>query len=60
MNTHSSGYLGGYIMGIRDRHMDNMMLVGKTTVEFMHIDFGFILDRGPIFDAQLISIPTGV
>jgi phosphatidylinositol kinase/protein kinase (PI-3 family) len=52
--------LGGYLLGIRDRHMDNMMLINnQNSLQFLHIDFGFILDTGPIFDAQLISIPTG-
>lgn len=42
-------------MGIRDRHQDNMMI--KDNKIFFHIDFGFILNDAPGFDAPIFSIP---
>lgn len=43
------------VMGIRDRHQDNMMI--KDNKIFFHIDFGFILNDAPGFDAPIFSIP---
>eukprot|EP01126_Amoeba_proteus_P003294 TRINITY_DN11093_c0_g1_i3.p1 TRINITY_DN11093_c0_g1~~TRINITY_DN11093_c0_g1_i3.p1 ORF type:complete len:310 (+),score=84.10 TRINITY_DN11093_c0_g1_i3:64-930(+) len=46
------------ILGIRDRHQDNMMI--KDDMLFFHIDFGFILNDAPGFDAPIFSIPNGM
>lgn len=35
----------GYIMGIGDRHVQNI-LIDKTTAEVIHIDFGIAFELG--------------
>jgi hypothetical protein len=47
--------LASYVLGIRDRHQDNMLI--KDDHIFFHIDFGHLWNRGPIIDAPRISIP---
>lgn len=37
----------GYIMGIGDRHVNNI-LIDKSTAEVIHIDFGIALERGKL------------
>jgi len=50
-------YLACWVLGIRDRHQDNMMI--KDNAIFFHIDFGFIFNDAPGFDAPIFSIPSG-
>jgi len=54
----AGSYVACWILGIRDRHQDNMMI--KDNLVFFHIDFGFILNDAPGFDAPIFSIPRGV
>eukprot|EP01127_Copromyxa_protea_P012209 TRINITY_DN3157_c0_g1_i3.p1 TRINITY_DN3157_c0_g1~~TRINITY_DN3157_c0_g1_i3.p1 ORF type:complete len:654 (+),score=84.54 TRINITY_DN3157_c0_g1_i3:466-2427(+) len=54
----AGSYIGCWVLGIRDRHQDNMMI--KDDKIFFHIDFGFILNEQPGFDAPIFSIPREV
>lgn len=54
----AGSYVACWILGIRDRHQDNMMIKDDDT--FFHIDFGFIFNDAPGFDAPIFSIPRGV
>jgi len=54
----AGSYVACWVLGIRDRHQDNMMV--KDNHIFFHIDFGFILNDAPGFDAPIFSIPRGV
>jgi len=53
----AGSYLACWVLGIRDRHQDNMMI--KDNKIFFHIDFGFIFNDAPGFDAPIFSIPKG-
>jgi len=53
----AGSYLACWVLGIRDRHQDNMMIKDNTI--FFHIDFGFIFNDAPGFDAPIFSIPGG-
>jgi len=54
----AGSYIACWILGIRDRHQDNMQI--KDGKIFFHIDFGFILNESPNLDAPIFSIPRGV
>merc|ERR1711974_42382 len=49
----------GWVLGIRDRHQDNKLILtksGKTLL--VPIDFGFLFNSGPMIDAPRISFPN--
>jgi hypothetical protein len=58
IRTLAGSCLASFVLGIRDRHEDNMLV--KDGHIFFHIDFGHIFNMGPIIDAPRISIPDGV
>ena len=44
----AAGYcVGSYVLGLRDRHADNIM-INYVEGNFLHIDFGHFLDNGKI------------
>lgn len=46
-NSVATTSMVGYIMGIGDRHVNNI-LIDKATAEVIHIDFGIALERGKL------------
>jgi len=52
----AGGMVGSYIMGVRDRHKDNMMMKGDDT--YFPIDFGHLFNQGPVIDAGLFAMPA--
>jgi len=55
VSTLAGSCLASYILGIRDRHQDNMLI--KDNHIFFHIDFGHLWNQGPLIDAPRIAIP---
>jgi len=41
--TTAAGYIGGFLLGIRDRHEDNLMVSCKT--DFFQLDFGHMFNN---------------
>jgi len=59
MITSAAGsYIGGFVLGVRDRHWDNILIRNKHTM--LHIDFGFLLGTQPPIDAPKLSISSGM
>lgn len=52
--TAASSYVSSYILGIRDRHDDNILVHPDGTC--FHIDFGFVLNESPKLDASPFAI----
>lgn len=51
----AGGYVAGWVLGIRDRHQDNMMI--RHGHIFYQIDFGHMFNEKPTIDAPRFSIP---
>jgi len=50
--------LASFVLGIRDRHQDNMLV--KDGHIFFHIDFGHLWNQGPLIDAPRIAVPMRI
>eukprot|EP01130_Rhizamoeba_saxonica_P000546 TRINITY_DN1051_c0_g1_i1.p1 TRINITY_DN1051_c0_g1~~TRINITY_DN1051_c0_g1_i1.p1 ORF type:complete len:339 (-),score=57.90 TRINITY_DN1051_c0_g1_i1:49-1065(-) len=53
MLSMAASYMVAWILGIRDRHQDNMQV--KDGKIFFQIDFGHIFNEGPLLDARRLS-----
>jgi hypothetical protein len=58
IRTLAGSSLASFVLGIRDRHEDNMLV--KDNHIFFHIDFGHLFNNGPMLDAPRIAIPDPV
>lgn len=56
LRSAAGSYVAGWVMGVRDRHQDNMMVQHSNM--FFHIDLGHIFNEKPTIDAPRFSIPT--
>jgi hypothetical protein len=56
LRSAAGSYVAGWVMGVRDRHQDNMMVQHNNM--FFHIDLGHIFNEKPTIDAPRFSIPT--
>jgi len=54
----AGAFAGAFILGIRDRHRDNMMISDKG--HFFHIDFGYMFNNKTWFDANRFAIPSEI
>lgn len=52
--TQAASYVASFVLGIRDRHQDNMLV--KDNVFFLHVDFGWMWNKGPPIDSNLMPI----
>jgi hypothetical protein len=51
-------FVAGYMLGVRDRHKDNI-LFSLDTMELFHVDFGYIFNaQTKMFDAPRFAIPS--
>eukprot|EP01088_Endostelium_zonatum_P013398 TRINITY_DN2793_c0_g1_i1.p1 TRINITY_DN2793_c0_g1~~TRINITY_DN2793_c0_g1_i1.p1 ORF type:complete len:447 (-),score=127.13 TRINITY_DN2793_c0_g1_i1:125-1465(-) len=54
MNSAAGGFIGCFVLGVRDRHWDNILVLGGDTV--LNIDFGYLLGRRPPIDAPEFAV----
>jgi len=54
----AGAFAGAFILGIRDRHRDNMMI--SDAGHFFHIDFGYMFNNKTWFDANRFAIPSEI
>lgn len=55
ITTGAGAFVAAYILGVRDRHHDNI-LISKTDGSLFHIDFGYILGDQTTIDAGAFGI----
>merc|ERR1712228_390401 len=50
----SGSYIASFVLGVRDRHFDNVLIQSDGTL--FHIDFGFVLGTKLLMDTSKIAI----
>lgn len=55
ITTGAGAFVAAYVLGVRDRHHDNI-LISKTDGSLFHIDFGYILGDQTTIDAGAFGI----
>ena len=50
-------FIAGFVLGLGDRHQDNMLLVGPRQDTFAHVDFGYVAGQRTWFDANTLPVP---
>eukprot|EP00186_Timspurckia_oligopyrenoides_P000430 CAMPEP_0182442254 /NCGR_PEP_ID=MMETSP1172-20130603/1193_1 /TAXON_ID=708627 /ORGANISM="Timspurckia oligopyrenoides, Strain CCMP3278" /LENGTH=685 /DNA_ID=CAMNT_0024637013 /DNA_START=2375 /DNA_END=4432 /DNA_ORIENTATION=+ len=58
VRTAAGSYIGAYVLGVRDRHWDNILV--QHNCSLVHIDFGFILGAVPPIDAPRFSVSSAM
>jgi len=54
INSAAGSFIGGYILGVRDRHWDNILVQNDCTI--FNIDFGYLLGAQPPIDAPKFAL----
>jgi len=54
VDSSAGGFIACFVLGVRDRHWDNIMVYNKDTV--LNIDFGYLLGRQPPIDAPEFAV----
>jgi len=55
MLSAAGSFVAVYVLGIRDRHRDNMLI--NDDYEYIHIDFGYMWNLKTWFDANRFAVP---
>jgi len=58
LRTAVGSYIGSYVLGVRDRHYDNVIVKNNRTM--LHIDFSYLLGKVMPADGPPISISPGM
>lgn len=58
VRTAVAGYIAAYVLGVRDRHYDNVLITNKRTM--LHIDFSYVLGDVLPVDGPPMSISPGM
>lgn len=57
VSSAACSYIAGFVLGLRDRHHDNLLISEDGTL--FHVDFGFILNDAPSLDTHPFAVTKG-
>lgn len=57
ISTAAGAYVAGYVLGIRDRHFDNILVAADGSI--FHIDFSYVLGQGASLETSEFAITPG-